>query len=138
MDNDVEKDVGVEVDDEEIIGALVSDQEPENPEIESKKGKMMEEQEEVQAHRCIRIPTEPTSQQRAEHRCTHWPYRSWCRDCNRGRGQHDHHRSKKGDRVMAGVPTISIDFVFLGTEHVRAADNTFLVMYDNNSEAIWT
>ena len=115
-------------DDDEIIAAVIDDTEKEVPEVE---------QEEVQPFKCVNIPTEPTQQQRAEHRCVHWPYRSWCRDCTRGRGQHDQHRTKKGDKKMPNVPTISIDYVFIGTETVEAKNNAFLFMYDNSGEAPW-
>ena len=139
VNGDADKDDGGVVDsDEEVMAALSDDSDLDRPLCkESEKNNGMDE-EEVEKHKCIKIPTEPTPQQRIEHRCTHWPYRSWCRDCNFGRGQHDHHRRKKGEKVVPGVPTISIDFVFLGTEHVKAQDNTFLFMYDNVSETPWT
>ena len=101
-----------------------------------------DDQEEIQQPRVLRDPKKPTLRDQQEHRCTHWPYRSWCRDCNRGRGKHDQHRSKKKGKDAESkegreVPTISIDFIFPGTEMLEARKNAQLVMYDNESDSIW-
>ena len=100
-----------------------------------------EDQEEVMQPRVLRDPKKPTLKDREEHKCLHWPFRSWCRDCMRGRGMHDQHTSKKkkngGVDEAREVPTISIDFIFPGTEQLSARKNAQLVMFDNESEAIW-
>ena len=47
---------------------------------------MCEDQEEVIVPRILKDPKKPTLKDREEHRCLHWPFRSWCRDClNRSR-----------------------------------------------------
>ena len=119
--------------DEEIVVALDDEDEiicgPCDPQNE--------EFEEAQAHRKLRHPLNPTEQERFDHRILHWPYRSWCRACVLGRGKHTHHLKSKVPRGERGVPSISIDFIFLGTHDVEAKRNTILVMYDNETDAIW-
>ena len=49
-----------------------------------------------------------------DHEVSHLPFRSWCSFCVRGRGQSmGHFRIDKGDEQ---VPTVSIDYGFLGTK----------------------
>ena len=63
-------------------------------------------------------PGRPTRREMFEHQCTHWPFRSWCRHCVRGRATASPHRRRTADtREFAQdrrVPTISFDHCFLG------------------------
>ena len=95
------------------------------------------DEEAVQPHRVMRNPQMPTQKEKEDHRCTHWPYRSWCKYCVMGRGQHDQHRKKKKRDELPEIPTISIDFVFPGTREVPARKNAMLFMFDNSSESPW-
>ena len=84
-------------------------------------------------------PGRPTQQELLEHRCTHWPFRSWCRHCVRGRAMASPHRKKSAEaREFAEggrVPTLSLDHCFLGSEEEAAAGNPFLIVYDDYSGA---
>ena len=111
-------------DDDEILCGMC---EPEN-----------EETEEAQDHKTIRDPFKPSEQEVFDHRILHWLYRSWCRACVFGRGKHTHHMRRKGPRSDREVPSISIDFIFMATHEIPARKNAILVMYDNESDAIWS
>ena len=92
-------------------------------------------------------PIKPTARERAEHNITHYPYRSWCRHCLRGRGASRPHgkRSEEDKEFSKGrVPTISLDHCYMGSEDsgedgtsTPALENPFLIMYDADSEAIY-
>ena len=51
-------------------------------------------EEEVMPHKTLRTHHTPTQKEKDDHRCLHWPYRSWCRACVFGRGKHSHHMRK--------------------------------------------
>ena len=92
-------------------------------------------------------PGRPTAKEQREHNVTHYPFRSWCRHCLRGRGvSRPHTKRSDEDKEFSKnrVPTISLDHCFPGTEDsgedgasVPALENPFLVMYDADSEAIY-
>ena len=92
---------------------------------------------EAQAHRKLRNPYAPSKKEIEEHRILHWPFRSWCRCCMFGRGKHTHHLRNKGEKTDSNVVSISIDFIFIGSKDVPAKKNAILVMYDNDSDAVW-
>ena len=81
--------------------------------------------------RVARDPGLPTQSERDDHCTTHWPYRSWCEDCVRGRGLGEQHRSGGPSRDL---PVLSFDYLFItGGKMVRRdelddaeADNTTL------------
>ena len=126
--------------DEEWQEVMVApDEEPEldQPLRELAGEEVVDDPEEVQDHRCIKVPTEPNPNEKAKHCCLHWPIRSWCRHCVTGRGKHDKHMRKRGEKEMPNIPFISIDYIFMGTDILLAKNNTMLVMFDNSSEAIW-
>ena len=82
-------------------------------------------------------PEKPTARERQEHDITHYPYRSWCRHCQRGRGASRPHRARSDadrDFSKGRVPTISLDHCFLGSEDmgpdgvaIPALENPFLI-----------
>ena len=92
-------------------------------------------------------PEKPTARERQEHNITHYPYRSWCRHCRRGRGASRPHRGRsEADKEFSKgrVPTISLDHCFLGSEDmgpdgaaIPALENPCLIMFDADSEAIY-
>ena len=96
-----------------------------------------DDNEEVAPHKKLRNPHAPSPQDILDHRILHWPYRSWCRACVYGRGRHAHHQRAVGPKAESGVPQISIDFIFLGCKKVEARKNAILVMFDNDSGAVW-
>jgi hypothetical protein len=56
-------------------------------------------------------PFMPSAAEVEEHRVTHWPYRSWCRECVEGKalGEHRSHRCAHGSRVAV----VGIDYFFM-------------------------
>ena len=108
-----------------------------------------EGREEVRVPRTPPSPGKPTERERRAHNVTHYPYRSWCRHCARGRGASRHHRGRSDeDRAFSKgrVPTISLDHCFLGADAidtggfgaVEALSNPFLILYDADTEAIYS
>ena len=78
----------------------------------------------------------PTKREMEEHCVSHWPFRSWCRHCVRGRAVSSSHRRKTAEAeefARDRVPTISVDDCFMGDEESAAKDNPVLVVYDNQS-----
>ena len=82
----------------------------------------------------LRKPGEPSDQERREHNITHWPARIWCKHCVEGRGLHDHHTVSK-EPPSDEVPTVSIDYCFMGSSSVGAQDNPVLIVYDHRTRA---
>ena len=86
-------------------------------------------------------PGRPTREEFLYHRCTHWPFRAWCKHCVRGQPIASPHRSKKEEkREFLGegrVPTISLDNSFLGSEKEAAAGTNLLMIYDDHSESLF-
>ena len=48
--------------------------------------------------RVARDPGAPTQSERDEHCIDHWPYRSWCEDCVRGRATGEQHKTSERQR----------------------------------------
>ena len=64
--------------------------------------------------RAMRAPRSPTQQEVDDHQAAgHTPYRNWCRACVAGAGRRDRHEKQRRAEERA-VPTISVDFAFLG------------------------
>ena len=78
------------------------------------------ESDEARRPRIACDPGRPTRKEFLDHRCTHWPFRSWCKHCVRGRAVCSPHRKKDQeakDFAQDGrVPTLSMDHCFLGSE----------------------
>ena len=95
--------------------------------------------------RPIKLPRnfrKPTKQEVMEHLPSHWPYRSWCKHCVRGRASGSHHQARSDeDREFArsGTPTVSIDHCCLGSEvdEESAHSSPYLIVFDNASEALY-
>ena len=92
--------------------------------------------------RVMRNPRQPTQAEREEHEATHMPAREWCPDCVRGRGVSDQHRKHRPHIQDAAVPeelaipTLSIDYTFVGTRRIRAGRNPHLAVFDNDGEGL--
>ena len=100
------------------------------------------EEQDVRTPKLPREPGMPTQRERDEHACTHWPTRPWCKHCMRGKGVASPHRSATpAERELRaeGVPTISVDHCFLGSERDAEdhKERPFLIMHDSKSEAIY-
>ena len=91
--------------------------------------------EETEA-RHMRVAIKPTPEEVAAHEETHLPSRSWCKYCVRGRGRSvSHHRVSGKEEEQ--IPTISVDYGFLGTKDTPATELPVLVGRDRQSMAVW-
>ena len=79
----------------------------------------------IRTTRKTREPADPTQDEILEHNKTHLPYRSWCKDCARGRGlQLPHHRQ---DGQEGGLQELHMDFCFMGDENMPGKTMPVLV-----------
>ena len=128
-DNEREEDKGVNEEAEDEDRRKKGD-EDENVEDEIDAG-----DEPGRDERVVCAPYSPTRKEREQHMATHWPYRSWCPHCVRGKAIASHHRRKKEDEEerQQRVPMIAMDYAFLGNED----DGTvpILTMKDDRSGA---
>ena len=71
--------------------------------------------EDVEKVRVAPSPQLPSAEEVEEHRLTHYPFRSWCRECIEGRALGE--RRGQGDHGLRGklIPTIGIDYFFITT-----------------------
>ena len=101
------------------------------------------EEDEVRTPRVPHDPGRPTRKELAEHLPLHWPFRSWCRHCVRGRAVSSPHKRRTDEDRDFGrgrIPTLSMDHCFLGSANApdeSAHENPFLVLYDNETESIF-
>ena len=98
--------------------------------------------DEARAPKLLHDPGRPTRQERIEHSVLHYPFRSWCKHCLRGKGISGPHRKMSAEYrefSKGRVPTISIDHCFLGTEaeEESASSNPFLIVHDADSGALY-
>ena len=108
------------------------DQEPEKadePEFEV-------DEEEAHTVGVQRTPMLPSQSEIDEHNLTHLPFRDWCPFCIRGRGLSSGHFARKTPEESQ-VPTISIDYCFLGDETTRDTDLPVLVVRDRRTKSVW-
>ena len=66
-----------------------------------------EEHTDANFHKC---PGQPSAQEEEEHRCSHIPYRSWCKWCVMGRGLGTPH---SGSQSHSQVPRVGLDYFFI-------------------------
>ena len=75
---------------------------------------LIEIQDEVEEAEPLRIapsPKQPTAADVELHRITHWPYRSWCEECVKGRGLGEQRGTHAG-RVHE-VPIVGLDYFYM-------------------------
>ena len=90
----------------------------ENMEVDTGADEDAEGENEPQA-RAPKIPVDPgrpTKKEIEEHNALHWPFRSWCPHCVRGRAITSPHPRKGGEverdpLVESGIATVSLDYV---------------------------
>ena len=88
---------------------------------EEKEAEMQEECNEGEGGntaRIVRSPGTPSQAEREQHNMTHWPYRSWCEHCNKGRGVGQPHRSMKGEYKESTVARVLMDYGYLHEDEI--------------------
>ena len=117
-------------------------------------GRQTAECEEEQAG-CPKIPVDPgrpTKMEIEEHNCLHWPFRSWCPHCVRGKAVTSPHPRKYDEVTSDGlretaVTTLSLDYCFVSdvgeittaVEFEAAGEGAakILVLRDSNSMSVF-
>ena len=74
------------------------------------------EEEEAEGQLAVRKPVQPTQAEREEHELTHFPYRTWCDHCVRGRAKDDPHRTVKGQFSESSITRVVLDYCFLSED----------------------
>ena len=78
-----------------------------------------EEDEEPVYCRPCKEPGQPTKEEMDQHAITHLPFRRWCPFCVKGKAKDDPHRKVEQEVKEAGVPIISMDYMYLGNQGER-------------------
>ena len=96
----------------------------------------------------VREPGNPSAKERAEHELNHWPYRSWCEACVKGRAVGQQHRSMKGEYAESPVARVLMDYGFLHAEQVTVESEhgqevesktsmTIMVILETLCSSVW-
>jgi hypothetical protein len=93
--------------------APVEDGSTEEEEIEIQD---IEGDQDAEPLRVARDPKLPFQADIECHRCSHIPFRSWCRWCVQGRARGDQHLRSTG----SSVPIVGLDYVSIGGDTVKA------------------
>ena len=67
-------------------------------------------------------PSAPSRQEMLEHSLTHFPFRSWCFHCVRGKCKSSKHSSTGGTEESA-IPVVGFDYAFLSDRNIRRPDD---------------
>ena len=70
----------------------------------------LEESEEALIPLAPKIPEVPTEREREGHELTHYPFRSWCYSCVRGKAKERGHRSVPKEKREIGNRILQIDY----------------------------
>ena len=79
-----------------------------------------EPQAEVQDNKIAADPFLPSAAEVEEHRITHMPYRSWCRECVEGKAIGEHRRPRSQHKSL--IPVIGMDYFFMTADGLLARD----------------
>ena len=79
-----------------------------------------QQEEDVEPLRKATSPTMPSAADVEEHRLTHVPYRSWCKECNMGRGLGEQRGSHAGRAHE--IPIVGIDFWYITYGGIKRRD----------------
>ena len=74
----------------------------------------------------VPTPYKPSQDEVDDHYLTHFPFRSWCRHCIRGRGKEATHWKQSGEDGT--VPEFHMDYCFPGNEEDASEKLTVLVI----------
>ena len=96
------------------------------------------EDEEGAAPKRLANPRAPTKYEVEQHNLTHIPFRNWCPSCVRGKSTNSHHATKieSPENKIEAIPTIGMDYWYMGEEDRKAQANPMLIVLDEDDEAI--
>jgi len=75
----------------------------------------------------------PSAEVVERHRVTHYPYRSWCKQCVMGRGVGTPHTTSTSESSM---PIVGMDYFYITKEGVKRRDELAKELSDEGEEAI--
>ena len=97
----------------------------EDPVIDTEQGEdedgVVEISEEVEPIKTAPSPTMPSAAEAEEHRVTHYPFRSWCRECVMGRGLGER-RGRHRDRDHR-IAIVGIDYFYITSKGLVKRDD---------------
>ena len=96
----------------------------------------------------VRNPGTPSVKERQEHEVHHWPYRSWCDHCVKGRALGQPHKTMTGQYAESSVARILMDYGYLHEEEVITQEEhgtqgeskvslTAMVMLETMCSGVW-
>ena len=114
-------------------------------------GQAIDDDEEVEGEKNTRIvssPGTPSAKERQEHEVHHWPYRSWCDHCVKGRALGQPHRTMKGEYAESSVARVLMDYGYLHEEETITTEEhgqkveakvslTAMVMLETMCSSVW-
>ena len=71
-----------------------------------------DEVEEAATAKLLKSPSAPSRQEMLEHSLNHYPFRSWCIHCVKGKSKSSKH-STTGGMEESSVPVVGFDYAFL-------------------------
>ena len=86
--------------------------------------------------RWLKAPVKPSPEESAQHNVSHLRFPSWCRYCVRGRGRSIGH--PQVDHSADQLPTMEIDYGFLGDRDSPATDLPVLAGRERQSKVVWS
>ena len=87
---------------------LTEDEEEAEDDEDEEEDEGDEEEEEAEETKVMKDPDQPSEKEWEEHRVDHWPFRSWCPHCVRGRATGKQHRERDDEPT---VPTFGFDYL---------------------------
>ncbi len=95
-----------------MVGGLLA---PFEDELQDDRVEIDESEQDIEPIKIAHSPAQPTLEQEEQHRCTHQPYRSWCKWCVMGRGLGEQHRLSSASTI----PKIGADYFFITAGGVK-------------------
>ena len=88
---------------------------------DGEENEIVSEETEVEPLRVAPSPQRPSATDVEEHRVTHIPFRSWCRECVEGRalGEQRGHAADACEKKIAVVGVVGMDYFFNTAKGVR-------------------
>ena len=116
--------------------------EPFDQDVEEEAQGIKEKDEESEDHGAVRqnirdVSVEPTDKEIEEHYMHHSEFRQWCPRCVKGKSVSFGSRRKQDN--IHGLPTTSIDYMFMGDQQAREEEKgmPMLVTKDKRTKMIW-
>ena len=105
---------------EVFFSSLTDKNEGRREEKKGKKARKMDgESEEGQRSGSLTIPKALTAKEWEEHMVSHWPFRSWCEHCDRGKAKAELHRATT---QTSEIPIVGIDYMWMTSEEDKKED----------------